>query len=123
MFLYVTNFTTDILHIDIKYSYIILRNIFNNFEFLFITDNFDLGYDIQQYFALHQNLFLEDLARTNSRHTLNGLMRVVSKVRNFFLSEMMDVTHTHQSFSSHGSQKLFYENTFSWIFIKKLFSS
>ena len=46
----------------------------------FISDNFDLGYDIQQYFALHQNLFLEDLARTNSRHTLNGLMRVVSKV-------------------------------------------
>ena len=44
------------------------------------TDSFDMGYDIQQYFALHQSLTLEDLARANSRHTLNGLMRVVSKV-------------------------------------------
>ena len=49
-------------------------------EILHCPDSFDMGYDIQQYYALHQSLTLEDLARANSRHTLNGLMRVVSKV-------------------------------------------
>ena len=39
-----------------------------------------MGYDIQQYYSIHQNLTLEDLAKTNSRHTVNGLMRVISKV-------------------------------------------
>ena len=52
-------------------------------EILHCPDSFDMGYDIQQYYALHQSLTLEDLARANSRHTLNGLMRVVSKVRVF----------------------------------------
>jgi hypothetical protein len=63
-----------------------LRNNISQIKYFPFSDNFDLGYDIQQYFALHQNLFLEDLARTNSRHTLNGLMRVVSKVRGCFCS-------------------------------------
>ena len=49
-------------------------------EILHCPDSFDMRYDIQQYYALHQSLTLEDLARANSRHTLNGLMRVVSKV-------------------------------------------
>ena len=88
--------------------------------FVFIADNFDLGYDIQQYFALHQNLFLEDLARTNSRHTLNGLMRVVSKVRSF-LFRMIDAT-SHVDHFQGIAQKLFMKHFFL-IFIKtKTFS-
>jgi len=61
-------------------------------EILHSPDSFDMGYDIQQYYALHQSLTLEDLARANSRHTLNGLMRVVSKVLKYLdnLSEVED---------------------------------
>jgi len=61
-------------------------------EILHSPDSFDMGYDIQQYFALHQSLTLEDLARANSRHTLNGLMRVVSKVLKYLenLEEVED---------------------------------
>ena len=87
--------------------------------FVFIADNFDLGYDIQQYFALHQNLFLEDLARTNSRHTLNGLMRVVSKVRSFFVRWLM-LLRTSIIFKA--SLKSYLWNTFPWFSSKqKLF--
>jgi hypothetical protein len=40
-----------------------------------------MGFDIQQYYTLHQSLTLEDLAKANSRHTLKGLVRVVNKVK------------------------------------------
>ena len=57
-----------------------------NFYLKLFSDTFDLGYDIQQYYSIHQNLTLEDLAKTNSRHTVNGLMRVISKVSNVIVN-------------------------------------
>ena len=48
--------------------------------FLYLTDSFDMGFDIQHYYSLHQNLTLEDLAKASSRHTLKGLVKVINKV-------------------------------------------
>ena len=45
-----------------------------------LTDSFDMGFDIQHYYSLHQNLTLEDLAKASSRHTLKGLVKVINKV-------------------------------------------
>ena len=45
-----------------------------------LTDSFDMGFDIQQYYSLHQNLTLEDLAKASSRHTLKGVVKVINKV-------------------------------------------
>ena len=84
-------------------DFIIINKIQIVFDFVFFSDSFDLGYDIQQYFALHQNLFLEDLARTNSRHTLNGLMRVVSKVSSFSIIYLINVCHLSISITSTSS--------------------
>ena len=39
-----------------------------------------MGFDIQHYYSLHQNLTLEDLAKASSRHTLKGLVKVINKV-------------------------------------------
>ena len=49
-----------------------------------LTDSFDMGFDIQQYYSWHQNLTLEDLAKASSRHTLKGLVKVINKVRASF---------------------------------------
>ena len=40
-----------------------------------------MGFDIQHYYSLHQNLTLEDLAKASSKHTLKGLVKVINKVR------------------------------------------
>ena len=45
-----------------------------------LTDSFDMGFDIQHYYSLHQNLTLEDLAKASSRHTLKGVVKVINKV-------------------------------------------
>lgn len=42
-----------------------------------------MGFDIQHYYSLHQNLTLEDLAKASSRHTLKGLVKVINKVSLF----------------------------------------
>ena len=47
---------------------------------MYLTDSFDMGFDIQHYYSLHQNLTLEDLAKASSRHTLKGLVKVINKV-------------------------------------------
>lgn len=49
--------------------------------FFAFTDSFDMGFDIQHYYSLHQSLTLEDLAKASSRHTLKGLVKVINKVR------------------------------------------
>ena len=43
-----------------------------------------MGFDIQHYYALHQSLTLEDLAKASSKHTLKGLVKVINKVSAFF---------------------------------------
>lgn len=48
--------------------------------FFRFADGFDLGYDIQSYYSLYQGLTLEDLAKTNTQHTVKGIIRVVRKV-------------------------------------------
>ena len=48
--------------------------------FWYLTDSFDMGFDIQHYYSLHQNLTLEDLAKASSRHTLKGVVKVINKV-------------------------------------------
>ena len=42
-----------------------------------------MGFDIQHYYALHQSLTLEDLAKASSKHTLKGLVKVINKVSTF----------------------------------------
>ena len=39
-----------------------------------------MGFDIQQYYSMYQNLTLEDLAKASSRHTLKGVVKVINKV-------------------------------------------
>ena len=58
---------------------------------MYLTDSFDMGFDIQHYYSLHQNLTLEDLAKASSRHTLKGLVKVINKV-----SLSIDNLHTGQ---------------------------
>ena len=50
---------------------------------IFISDCFEVGFDIQHYYALHQSLTLEDLAKATSKHTLKGLVKVINKVSFF----------------------------------------
>ena len=51
-----------------------------DFIVLNLTDSFDMGFDIQQYYSMYQNLTLEDLAKASSRHTLKGVVKVINKV-------------------------------------------
>ena len=55
------------------------------FSFSEFTDSFEVGFDIQHYYALHQSLTLEDLAKASSKHTLKGLVKVINKVSTFLL--------------------------------------
>ena len=48
---------------------------------MFFPDSFDMGFDIQHYYSMHQNLTLEDLAKASSKHPLKGLVKVINKVR------------------------------------------
>lgn len=61
------------LHKTATYYYI--------YHCIFIPDCFEVGFDIQHYYALHQSLTLEDLAKATSKHTLKGLVKVINKVR------------------------------------------
>ena len=70
--------------------------IFISFEF---TDSFEVGFDIQHYYALHQSLTLEDLAKASSKHTLKGLVKVINKVSTF-LSLMIKLTFNQSTFES-----------------------
>ena len=51
-----------------------------SFSIFNLTDSFDMGFDIQQYYSMYQNLTLEDLAKASSRHTLKGVVKVINKV-------------------------------------------
>ena len=57
-----------------------ITSLNDNSYFLYLADSFDMGFDIQHYYSLHQNLTLEDLAKASSRHTLKGLVKVINKV-------------------------------------------
>ena len=67
--------------------------------FFVFTDSFEVGFDIQHYYALHQSLTLEDLAKASSKHTLKGLVKVINKVSTF-LSLMIKLTFNQGTFES-----------------------
>ena len=76
----------DMIHMRPYYNFLVLSvwvdpdNLSVSLGILNLTDSFDMGFDIQQYYSLHQNLTLEDLAKASSRHTLKGVVKVISKV-------------------------------------------
>ena len=59
------------------------KSTLQHFSFSEFTDSFEVGFDIQHYYALHQSLTLEDLAKASSKHTLKGLVKVINKVSTF----------------------------------------
>ena len=75
-----------------------------------------MGFDIQQYYSMYQNLTLEDLAKASSRHTLKGVVKVINKVS---LSPKGAFIYDVRFLGSSLWEEI-YQNFFMFYFLNKL---